>query len=402
MKGRHLVAAVTLSMLIGSCSSTPKVKSYSLDDMAGHFKFRVAANAKGQKVVDVKGAEPFSADKTLLKKIEGKSESDIPEIIFSHYCNDGRQLRPLSVNIQAILGSSVAGQTLDTAQGSQSTAVDRLRQYAKSYFLLFDEKGKGSEDLARNSIDFDRWEKNEYTGTTIYQDKATVFGVTAKDSKQYVETVKQVAVSCPNDPNVLRPSSYCYGPTYISFPDKKELYLSLIGVPKFEWTNPKTNFGSPYMERLAGERQKGPILARVSPSTIEAVEKGATIQMRPLVNLYPLEVNVFAKHFTMLIPEQEQIKLFGEDLAERSAGSHDLRTGENSYGFFLKRKSDAPSGFNLNEAVKYRSVLWRAYIERSVQVSEAFADPVAINLEVSLDLGGFCRYGRPISSLAAK
>ena len=60
-------------------------------------------------------------------------------------------------------------------------------------------------------------------------------------------------------------------------------------------------------------------------------------------------------------------------------------------------------GRDIANALRYRELYWRQYVERFTSIKEAPSDEGgALKFEVSLDLSLFCRYGRPIRELVSR
>lgn len=76
------------------------------------------------------------------------------------------------------------------------------------------------------------------------------------------------------------------------------------------------------------------------------------------------------------------------------------------YTFLLESGKEEGIGVEaagISSALKYRSSLWRQYIERFTNVEEATSDdPYQIRFAVRLDLGAFCRLRQRVDDLVTR
>ena len=114
----------------------------------------------------------------------------------------------------------------------------------------------------------------------------------------------------------------------------------------------------------------------------------------PLTPSFQLEASEFRRFFTMLIPPEEQAKLF--------------RERRNKYGTTVTH-SERPFGVNdqgvlaASTAIEDQEPIWRSYFASFTNVKESVTDdPYVINFQVELDLNPFCAYGRNTADLMSK
>ncbi len=112
------------------------------------------------------------------------------------------------------------------------------------------------------------------------------------------------------------------------------------------------------------------------------------------------DIAALVNGYTILEPSQYQ---------EETYGSGELLSCQSEMLAPMRSHSDRPiavngdGSANLSEALDERESIWRRYIIRHSKIKESKAsDPQLTNVEVSLDLNDFCRYGRSISDLTSQ
>jgi hypothetical protein len=112
------------------------------------------------------------------------------------------------------------------------------------------------------------------------------------------------------------------------------------------------------------------------------------------------DIGALVNGFTILEPSQYQ---------EETYGSGELLSCQSEMLAPMRSHSDHPiavnddGSVNLSEALDERESIWRRYIIRHSKIKESKApDPQLTNVEVSLDLNDFCRYGRSVGDLTSQ
>lgn len=120
--------------------------------------------------------------------------------------------------------------------------------------------------------------------------------------------------------------------------------------------------------------------------------------------------------YTMLEPLEYQTKAYSEE-AEKSSAEDDSCDPQKIYGaesisFFKNGKWETVEAYsigedgntNISKALYQRNKIWERYIFRFSTVKENVDATNAnkINTQVSLDLNGFCRYGRSTDDVTSK
>lgn len=105
------------------------------------------------------------------------------------------------------------------------------------------------------------------------------------------------------------------------------------------------------------------------------------------------DVSVLMSGYTILEPAQYQEETYGSsDVLSCESGTLTRPIAVNDDG-----------SSNLSDALDERESIWRRYIIRHSKIKESRAsDPQLTNVEVSLDLNDFCRYGRNIGDLTSQ
>ena len=112
------------------------------------------------------------------------------------------------------------------------------------------------------------------------------------------------------------------------------------------------------------------------------------------------DIGALMNGFTILEPRQYQEETYGS--GESLSCQSEMLAPMRSHSDHPIAVNDDGSA-NLSEALYERESIWRRYIIRHSKAKEAKAsDPQLTNVEVSLDLNDFCRYGRSVGDLASQ
>ena len=110
------------------------------------------------------------------------------------------------------------------------------------------------------------------------------------------------------------------------------------------------------------------------------------------------DLSALVSDFTMLEPSDYQKQAYGADEAEGEK-SCSANSGDSQV-----LAVDTDGNNDASAAISGRSKIWERYISRFSKVKESpdLQSAQNTNTQISLDLNGFCRYGRSLSDLTSK
>ena len=112
------------------------------------------------------------------------------------------------------------------------------------------------------------------------------------------------------------------------------------------------------------------------------------------------ELKYLVDNYVLLEPFDYQLKSY---TCEKDCPFYDVDTGNGFSGYSHPKRpigQDENKNVNISEYVKLKNLAWMRYFMKNTQINEAQStDSQIYNLELSLNLDGFCTYGRNINDL---
>lgn len=313
-------------------------------------------------------------------KNQFKTDAPRPEDLFKFYCRGGKQLRPLSTKITAIVPTIKKGLDIGEAETLGEEALSALRDTVKKQYQVT------------------RWSPRQpgHAGGVYYY--ATEFN----KREDILQILKRPVLSMK-----LLEKDINFSTTLLSLGNSSSLILGIQAVPEFisGAANNPDEWGRSSQGDFFGEISKEPKKLKYEPLSryyqpdrvmFSGKNYGDFFPIKPTT---PFETFMFSNFYTMLIPKSVFLKVFERN--SNGKGISDNYWTSRDEAFFYKDDGT----FDLTKASgKYgREAVWRKYISTFTTVKEAqTADPQVINFEVSLGLDVFCAYARPINDLKAE
>lgn len=299
------------------------------------------------------------SERTVLRQ-ESFKNIKTSKIIFDHYCKNGRQRKPITSKVKAVI-----------VDPPSNLAVEEIASYLINQRKSIDERMKAFYILV-SSIMVDT--KN---GRALsLQMRSGSFSMINGSIEEHIKS----GVSKCDHPRHCMPSFYMkQDGTFIA------AMVNPISFSKKKYQDYFKKTGSPY----------GVYKVSLEPNRIEFTDnKRVKRKGQVIYNGWVFSPSILPELFTLLIPPEVQKSYF----TKRKINYHtsEFPSKNNDQYFFIKRGGD----FDLTDAIKNKDHVWVEYINNATRVTKAqSSDPRVINYEVELNLNLFCKYGRYIGDL---
>lgn len=308
----------------------------------------------------------FSLQGGQLKPASSEEKKDL----FSMYCSGGKQTRSLTFNFSFTIPQNPKGWSIDDA-GSYQKRLHQQRQCLSRRILY---------RLAEPP------------------DCQTYYG-------NYLTDLKGKSVCAPanrDEPVWFLSSTWPSNEIEKSVTDVKPAEKYNATVPVFVRASDRRLHGFYF---ISGGSSNSDVLSASSKMFGEGVSSVTAPDLVGLIDGY-----------TILEPLEYQTKAYNEEIEMHSPedDSCDLHKmyGANSVSFFKNGNWEHVEAYaigedgntNVSKAIDQRVKIWERYISRFSTVKESIDSTNAnkINTQVSLDLNGFCRYGRSVDDLTSR
>lgn len=305
----------------------------------------------------------FSLQSGQLKPVSDEQKKDM----FSRYCAGGKQTRNLTLNFSFTLPKNPKGWSIDDA-GSYQKKLDQQRQCLSRRILY---------RLAESP------------------DCQTYYG-------NYITDLRGKSICAPAN----RDEPVWFLLSTLSSSEVENSIQDLSPTKQYDATVPvfvRSGDGRLYGFYFVGDRSSNPnVLGAFSKMFGNGVSTIASPDLAGLVDGY-----------TMLEPLEFQTKAYSEETVGLSEENNSCNFPRpESVTFHKNEKWETVEAYaigedgntNISMAIDQRSKIWERYISRFSTVKESVDSTNAnrINTQVSLDLNGFCRYGRSIDDLTSR
>jgi hypothetical protein len=320
--------------------------------------------------------------------------------LFGIYCSDQKQILDLTTKIRAVIPDAPKGMLIDLAAEWRNEKRLVLRELVQKYYMTgwknsekYGREDRKSEIFAGSMNSLPR---REYFVDPELQKlelsslrEITFNGLPSQDQTHLITFFKSGIAT----PLLLRPNKPSEEISLVAREDNNQPYIMgfrdlPVYVGKFDSDGVNTN-NKDYF--TTAENHFGSFAGNL-PATLTEPDRHSAELTFPIKTAIPLEVPIFANHFSFLTPNWQWYKAadaVGLDGSRFSWIDRRIRKNTEDFDF----------GFVVNE----RFDLWASYIKIFTQVKEAQTeDPQVIDFEVSLDLNMFCAYGRHTSEFVTK
>lgn len=296
--------------------------------------------------------------------------------IFDRYCRNGRQILSLTTNFTSILGDFPKNIALDEASKLRKSAIYSMEQSISEFYFW-----------GLDKFPEEPWGYYDPTHGNFY-----LFGLNESNSHELVKKFKSTKMGTRITPRQFQslPGPLGeYSRSHLITMEEDDTSMIFIGY--FEPNAYKlSGFIFPSIRKVNFENYLHcdknlcpyPIFGSVGGEKLR-VYKGYVPTFRtifPVKHLIPLETYVFSHYYTMLIPKNAQLSMFGKS-------------------FFIKNDG----AFDISKSIEDRKEIWKAYIKAFVSFKQSQdKDPSTIKYQATLDLSAFCAYGRSIDNLITK
>jgi len=292
--------------------------------------------------------------------------------VFSTYCSGGKQIKSLTINFSFVLPKNPQGWSIDDA-GSYQKNLNQQRQCltrkilyrlaespdCQTYYGNYLTDLRGKKLCAPANRDEPVW----FLSSSLLSSEIEKSITTIKPTEKYDSTA----------------------PVFVRSKDGRLYGFYFIG----------SGSGIPNVLDAA-PKMFGDELLSMNSSDLATLTQNFTI-------LEPLDFQ--NKAYT------EEIEKQSDDETDKSCDPHKMY-GAESVTFFKDEKWETVEAYaigedgnaNISKALYQRNKIWERYISRFSTVKESVdsANTNKINTQVSLDLNGFCRYGRSTDDLTSK
>lgn len=300
------------------------------------------------------------------------TSEDQKKDIFSTYCSGGKQIKSLTLNFSFLLPKNPQGWSIDDA-GSYQKNLNQQRQCLTRKVLY---------RLAEPP------------------DCQTYYGHYTID----LRGKKLCAPANRDEPVWFLSSSLSSSEIENSISNIKPIEKYDSTVPVFVRSKDGRLYGFYFIGSGSG-----------TPNVLDATPK---IFGDELSSMNSNDLAALTQNFTILEPLDFQNKAYTEEIEKQSDNEANNSCdpqkmyGAESVTFFKNEKWETVEAYamgedgntNISKALYQRSKVWERYISRFSTVKESVDSTNAnkINTQVSLDLNGFCRYGRSTDDLTSK
>lgn len=285
--------------------------------------------------------------------------------VFDSYCSGSHQIKDLTINFTYYAPSKPKGQPLNIVS-KQMSEINKKQQCDQRTILY-----SMSQKPECN--------RRQGTSTCSFNDRGYMFLSSTKNSSSFVENLKQTT------PHYNSDSRY---------------YLVNDGTGKLSLFNyfsqdsfSERIYNSP--EDILGDEVKSVYLASLN-SLISDYTILEPLDFQKTTYIDEIEIEK-QKSYENKSTDEGVCRLSDEYEAESVyITKNDQRESVEAFGI------DDAGNIDVAKAIYHRPRIWKRYISRFSTIKESSVSSGVKNIQVSLDLNNFCRYGRSLEDVTSK
>lgn len=285
--------------------------------------------------------------------------------VFDSYCSGSRQIKELTINFTYYAPSKPKGQPLNTV--SKLMSEISKKQQCDQRTILFSMSQMPACDVQGQQVC-----RFNYRGDLF-------FNSTVEDSS-FIENLKQTAPSTGHNPY--------YRGGYGGYPSAQYFLI-------------KDSSGKLSLFNYFAFDSVSKEIYSKAPEILGAEVKSA----------YLADLNSLVSDYTMLEPLDFQVTTYFDEIEKNDEiDTCDLKD-EYRADYLVVNKYERPveafgidgSGdIDIAKSIQDQSRIWKRYISRFSTIKESSVSSGVKNVQVSLDLNNFCRYGRSLDDVTSK
>jgi hypothetical protein len=300
-------------------------------------------------------------------------ENDINQSkVFDSYCSGSRQIKDLTINFTYYAPSKPKGRPLNIVS-KQMSEISKKQQCDQRTILY----SMSQKPECRNSGIYIN--KRQGRSTCSFNDPGYMFLSSTKNSSSFIENLKQTT------PHYNSDSRY-----FLVKDDTGKLsFFNYFSQDSFS----ERIYNSP--EDTLGDEVKSVYLASLN-SLISNYTILEPLDFQKTTYFDEIEIEK-QKRYENKSTEESICRLSDEYEAESVyINKDDQRESVEAFGI------DEAGNIDVAKAIYHRPRIWKRYISRFSAIKESSVSSGVKNVQVSLDLNNFCRYGRSLEDVTSK